>query len=79
MPDISGLWVLDSFKFFNFSVFSLFCVIDTYYFHVLFINSVQNISRSGSKLEEHKQVRKQVRTGHGTTDWFQIGKGIRQG
>ena len=27
------------------------------------------------------QVRKQqlVRTGHGTTDWFQIGKGIRQG
>ena len=21
----------------------------------------------------------QVRTGHGTTDWFQIGKGIRQG
>ena len=25
------------------------------------------------------QVRKQVRTGHGTTDWFQIEKGIRQG
>ena len=25
------------------------------------------------------QVRKQVRTGHGTTDWFQIGKGICQG
>ena len=25
------------------------------------------------------QVRKQVRTGHGTTDWFQIGKGGRQG
>ena len=25
------------------------------------------------------QVKKQVRTGHGTTDWFQIGKGIRQG
>ena len=26
------------------------------------------------------QVRKaRVRTGHGTTDWFQIGKGIRQG
>ena len=27
------------------------------------------ICRSGSK----------VRTGHGTTDWFQIGKGVRQG
>ena len=25
------------------------------------------------------QVRKQVRTGHGTTDWFQTGKGVRQG
>ena len=25
------------------------------------------------------QVRKQVRIGHGTTDWFQIGKGVRQG
>ena len=25
------------------------------------------------------QVRKQVRTGHGTTDWFPIGKGVRQG
>ena len=24
------------------------------------------------------QVRMQVRTGHGTTDWFQIGKEIRQ-
>ena len=23
--------------------------------------------------------RKQVRTGHGTTDWFQIGKGVCQG
>ena len=25
------------------------------------------------------QVRKQVRTGHETTDWFHIGKGVRQG
>ena len=25
------------------------------------------------------QVRKQVRTGHGTTNWFQIGKGVHQG
>ena len=24
-------------------------------------------------------VKKQVRTGRGTTDWFQIGKGVRQG
>jgi len=25
------------------------------------------------------QANKQVRTEHGTTDWFQIGKGVRQG
>ena len=25
------------------------------------------------------QVKKQLRNGHGTTDWFQIGKGVRQG
>ena len=25
------------------------------------------------------QVKKQVRIGHGTTGWFQIGKGVRQG
>ena len=25
------------------------------------------------------QVKKQVRTGHGTVDWFQIGKGVHQG
>ena len=25
------------------------------------------------------QIRKQVKTGHGTTDWFQTGKGVRQG
>ena len=25
------------------------------------------------------QVRKHVRTGHGTVDWFQIGKGVCQG
>ena len=24
-------------------------------------------------------VKATVRTGHGTTDWFQIGKGVRQG
>ena len=29
--------------------------------------------------EIHMQVRKQVKTGHGMTDWFQIGKGVRQG
>ena len=39
----------------------------------------------GQQTENHQakldqgQVRKQVRTGHGTRDWFQIRKGIHQG
>ena len=39
----------------------------------------------GQQTENHQakldqgQVRKQVRTGHGTTDWFQIGDGVLQG
>ena len=37
---------------------------------------------NNSILEMSKQTTGQeatVRTGHGTTDWFQIGKGVRQG
>ena len=30
-------------------------------------------------LRNFMHVKKQVRTGHGTTDWFQIGKGVCQG
>ena len=26
-----------------------------------------------------RRSRSNIRTGHGTTDWFQIGKGVRQG
>ena len=28
---------------------------------------------------EKKGKKKKKKTGHGTTDWFQIGKGVRQG
>ena len=49
---------------------------------------MENSSRDGntrpSYLSPEKSVCRSgqdatVRTGHGTTDWFQIGKGIRQG
>ena len=46
---------------------------------------MENSERDGNTrppdlpLETCMQVRKQVRTGHGTTDWFQTGKGVRQG
>ena len=38
-----------------------------------------SLSISPASWESCMQVRKQVRTAHGTTDWFQIGKGVRQG
>ena len=30
-------------------------------------------------IKEYADQEATVRTGHGTTDWFQIGKGVRQG
>ena len=30
-------------------------------------------------MEKKKKLKKKTKTGHGTTDWFQIGKGVRQG
>ena len=44
---------------------------------------MENSSRHGNirppDLPPEKSVAGPVRTGHGTTDWFQIGKGVRQG
>ena len=45
---------------------------------------MENSSRDGNSkppdLPPEKSVCRSVcRTGHGTTDWFQIGKGVRQG
>ena len=45
-------------------------------------NSERNGNTRPYDLPLEKPVCKQeatVRTGHGTTDWFQIGKGVRQG
>ena len=35
--------------------------------------------RNPEKSPEYAAQEATVRTGHGTTDWFQIGKGVRQG
>ena len=44
---------------------------------------MENSSRDGNTrppdLTLEKSVCRSGRTGHGTTDWFQIGKGVRQG
>ena len=47
--------------------------------------TVENFSRDGNTRPPDLPLEKSVcrsgsnRTGHGTTDWFQIGKGVRQG
>ena len=46
---------------------------------------MENSERDGNTrppdlpLEKSAGQEATVRTGHGTTDWFQIGKGVRQG
>ena len=49
-------------------------------------NKLENSSRDGNTRPPDWPLEKSVcrsgttaRTGHGTTDWFQIGKGVRQG
>ena len=49
-------------------------------------NKLENSERDGNTRPPDLPLRKlyagqeaTVRTGHGTTDWFQIGKGVRQG
>ena len=49
-------------------------------------NKLENSSRDGNTRPPDLPLEKSyagqeatVRTGHGTTDWFQIGKGVRQG
>ena len=41
---------------------------------------MENSERDGNtRLNLYAGEEATVRTGHGTTDWFQIGKGVRQG
>ena len=40
---------------------------------------MDNSERDGNTRPPDLLPEKPIRTGHGTTDWFQIGKGVRQG
>ena len=42
-------------------------------------NKLWKIHKDGNTRPPDLPPEKSVRTGHGTTDWLQIGKGIRQG
>ena len=64
-----------------------FCVIDyAKAFDCVDHNKLENSERDGNTRQPNLPLEKSyagqeatVRTGHGTTDWFQIGKGVRQG
>ena len=40
---------------------------------------MENSEKDGTTRPPDLPLETTVRTGHGTTDWFQIGKGVRQG
>ena len=40
---------------------------------------MENSERDGNTRPPDLPLEETVRTGHGTTDWFQIGKGVHQG
>ena len=72
------LWIIEKAREFQENI--CFCFID-YGEH----DKLENSSRDGNNRPPDLPPEKSVcrsrsnRTGHGTTDWFQIGKGIRQG
>ena len=78
-------WIIRKTREFQKNIY--FCVIDyVKTFDCVDHNKLENSSRDGipdhltcilRNLYASQEVT--VRTGHGTTDWFQIGKGVRQG
>ena len=61
--------------FFLFTVFLYFCFID----YAKALKRCEYRTTLPASWEICMQVKEQVRTGHGTKDWFQIGKGVCQG
>ena len=78
-------WIIEKAKEFQKNIYS--CVIDKVKaFHSVDHNKLQNSSRDENNKTPTCFLRNlyagqeaTVRTGYGTTDWFQVGKGVRQG
>ena len=84
-PEINICWIMEKARKFQKNIY--FCFID--HAKALLCGSqytVENSGRDGNTSHLTCLLRNlyagpeaTVRTGHGTTDWFQIGKGVRQG
>ena len=78
-------WITEKAREFQKSIY--FCFIDyAKTFDCVDHNKLENSERDGNTRPPDLPLEKlcagqeaTVRTGHGTTDWFQIGKGVRQG
>ena len=72
-------WIIKKAREFQKNIY--FCFID----YARAFDCVENSSRDGNTTSPDLPAEKSVcrsrrnRNGHGTTDWFQIGKGVRQG
>ena len=83
------------FIFFNFTILCWFCRISTYFCFIDYAKTFDCVDHNKLwKIPKEMGIpdhltcllrnlyagqEETVRTGHGTTDWFQIGKGVRQG
>ena len=78
-------WIIEKAREFQKNIY--FCFIDyAKAFDCVDHNKLENSERDGNARPADLPLEKSVcrsgsnvRTGHGTTDWFQIGKGVRQG
>ena len=78
-------WIIEKAREFQKNIY--FCFIDyAKAFDCVDHNKLENSERDGNTRPPDLPLRNlyagqeaTIRTGHGTTDWFQIGKGVRQG
>ena len=72
-------WIMEKAREFQKNIYFYFCFIDyTKAFDCVDHNKLWKILQEmGINLYAGQEAT--VRTGHGTTDWFQIGKGVHQG
>ena len=78
--DANICWIMEKAREFQKNIY--FCFIDyAKAFDCVDHNKLENSERDGTCLLRNLYAGQKatVRTGHGTTDWFQIGKGVCQG